>query len=213
MKNSLQEQLNRVCLGIDGALYNKPILKKLEKFGYNETQLWQGKALCERVRMLETAKTDGLGGQKDRTQAFQEAREAIQERYSYHIAVAKLALRNERSWWDTLQLTGKRKTNVAEWLGQMQSFYQNITRVAPQMRKQGVTTEELQQTAEMVAAATDLRVQQASKRSETQSATQQRRAAMDELTAWMQDFRYLAKYALKDDPQQLEALGMMARVA
>ena len=213
MKNSLQEQLNRACLAIEGTIYNKSILKKLEKFGYNEARLQQGKALCERVRMLETAKTDGLGGQKDRTLAFQEAREAIQERYIYHLAVAKLALRNERSWWDTLQLTGRRKTNVAEWLGQVQSFYQNITRVASQMRKRGVTLEELQQTAEMVAAAADLRVQQASKRSEAQSATQQRRAAMDELTAWMQDFRYITKYALKDNPQQLEALGMMVRVA
>ena len=212
MKNSLQEQLNRACLAIEGTIYNKSILKKLEKFGYHEARLREGKALCERVQLLETAKADGLGGQKDRTRAFQEAREAIQERYLYHVAVAKLALRHERSWWDTLQLTGRRKTNVAEWLGQVQSFYQNIVRVTPQMKKRGVTPEELQQTAEMVAAASALRVQQASKRSETQSATQQRREAMAELTAWMQDFRYIAKYALKDAPQQLEALGMLTRV-
>ena len=213
MKSSLQERINRACLAIDGALYNKPILKKLEKFGYSETRIRQGKTLCEQVRMLQTARTDGLGGQKSYTQAFREARKAIQERYSYHRAIAKLALRHEQSWWDTLHLTRRPKASVAEWLEQMQSFYQNITRVAPQMSKQGVTLEELQQAAEMVATATDLRVQQASKRSEAQSASQKRRAAMAELNAWMQDFRYIAKYALKDDPQQLEALGMIARVA
>ncbi len=213
MKYSLQEQLNRACLTIEGALYNKHILKELAKFGYTEARIREGKALCERVRLLLSAQSDGRGGQKDRTQAFREAQEAIQEQYSYHRATAQLALRHERSWWDTLQLTAPTKKTVAEWLGQVQSFYQNITRVAPQMRKHGVTLEELQQTSEMIAAAIDLRVQQASKRSEAQSATQKRKAAMAELTAWLQDFRYIAKYALKDDPQQLEALGMTAKVA
>lgn len=213
MKHSLQAQLDRACLAIDGTLYNKSILKKLEKFGYTEARMREGKALCERVTLLSAEQTDGRGGQKAVTQSFQEIRTVLKEQYAYHRAVAKLALRNEPHWWDTLHLGKQRNLTVAEWMRQVQSFYQNITRVAPQMRKQGVPPEELQQAAEMVAAAADLRLQQASQRSVAQSATQKRQAAMAALNTWMQDFRYIAKYALKDDPQQLEALGMVVKVS
>ena len=46
-------------------------------------------------------------------------------------------------------------------------------------------------------------------KSERQQATQQRKAAVKALQKWMSDFLYIARHALKDDKQQLEALGQV----
>lgn len=56
-----------------------------------------------------------------------------------------------------------------------------------------------------------LRIRQASKKGATQSATAQKTKMRKELNVWMRDFLYIARFAAKEDAQQLEALGLVVR--
>lgn len=209
MKQSLKEQLERTRLIVEGVKQNSEIKKKMARVGFTDDDLQRGTNLRKSVSENKTRQGKGLGAQKAATQSFKQQREEINEEYLYHLSVAKIALRNDSTLWDVLQLNGRRETTVAGWFSQVQDFYDNIDTVAAAMKKHGVTAAELNQNREKIAAAAQLRVAQAQKKGEAQSATQERKRALAELKQWEQDFRYLAKFALKDNPQQLEALGIV----
>ena len=106
---------------------------------------------------------------------FLRIRQDIDTKFEYHREVARLALRDDRSLWDTLQLIGPRKRNIAPWLQQVQAFYGNIHRVTEAMNFRRVPQEELEQGQAMVEAAAALRIRQAYSKGESQSATDQKK--------------------------------------
>lgn len=208
-KRSLKEQLQRVHLLAEGVKQNAEIKKKLAKVGFTNDDIQRGIDLIQAVEDCKTRQNMGRGAQKAITQSFSEQQAEINEQYLYHLSVAKIALRNDLSLWDVLQLNGRRETTVAGWFNQVRAFYDNIALASAAMKKHGVSAAELTQTRQMLEVAVQLRVDQAQKKSETQSATQERQRLLAELQRWESDLRYLAKFALKDDPQQLEALGIV----
>ncbi len=208
-KNTIDNSLEKARIAIEGALGQPEMLKKMAKHGYDLKKIMEGKALHDQVKLFATAKSEGIGGQKKSTRDFARIREDIDEKYAYHLEVARLALREDSSLWDMLQLKGVRKRTVAGWLQQVQAFYGNIHRVMEAMNFRGVSQEELAQVQAMVEAAATLRIRQASKKGESQSATAQKKKMKAALDLWMKDFFYIARFVAKDDMQQLEALGMV----
>ncbi len=208
-KNNLIYELERVRMAIEGILAHPELLKKMAKHGYDLKKILEGKALHDQVKLFAVAKSDGMGGQKKATGDFARIRQDINKLYEYHLEVARLALREDSSLWDTLQLKGRRQHTIAPWLEQVQAFYSNIHRVAEPMSFRGVSQQELEQAQAMVEAAAALRIRQASKKGESQSATAQKKKMKKALDLWMKDFLYIARFVAKDDMQQLEALGMV----
>ena len=208
-KQSLQEQLERSRLLAEGVKQNPEIKNKLAKVGFTDADIQRGVDLLQAVVDCKTQQSMGIGAQKAVTQSFKEHQAEINQQYLYHLGIAKIALRNDLSLWDVLQLKGRRKTTMAGWFSQVQAFYGNIALATAAMKKHGVTADELTQVRQKLTAAAQLRVTQAQKKGESQSATQQHQRSLSELQQWERDLRYLAKFALKDDPQQLEALGIV----
>lgn len=205
----IDNELERIRLAIEGIQKHPALLKKVAKHGYDLKEIRKGQALLEQVKLCDTVKSDNIGGQKKATEDFTQIRQAINQQYEYHLNVARLALRDDRSLWDTLQLKGARKQNIGLWFKQLHAFYGNIHRVAEAMSFRGVSREELGQVQAMVEAAAALRVQQAYNRSEAQSATEQKKKLKRELDLWMRDFIYIARFVTKDNAQQLESLGLV----
>ena len=208
-KKSLQEQIARMRLLSEGVRQNSEIKKKLAKVGFTEEDIQRGVDLLQATVDCKTRQSLGKGAQKAVTKSFRAHQEEINEQYTYHFNVAKIALRNDLTLWDVLQLNGRRDTTMAGWFNQVQAFYDNIALATAATKKQGVSADELTQVRQKLTVAAQLRITQAQKKGETQSATHQRQRLLSELQQWASDLRYLAKYALKDDPQQLEALGIV----
>ncbi|MBK7178098.1 MAG: hypothetical protein IPH82_13075 [Chloroflexi bacterium] len=57
-------------------------------------------------------------------------------------------------------------------------------------------------------AVANLNASQEKEKSQAQKATKARDKALDDLDEWYVEFRELARIALEDDAQQLEALGL-----
>ena len=210
-KNTIDNSLERARIAIEGAMAQPDLMKKLAKHGYDLKKMKEGTALHNRIKLHDTAKSEGIGGQKKFTQDFARIRQDIDKMYDYHLQVARLALRDDATLWDVLQLNGARKKTIASWLLQVQAFYDNIHQVTEAMKFRGVSKEELEQVRAMVEAAATLRIRQASKKGAAQSATARKTEMRKELNVWMRDFLYIARFAAKEDAQQLEALGLVVR--
>jgi len=209
MKGKIEEQLEEARMAVEGVLANPAILRKLEKFGYNRKSMNEAKKLIGEVELLTASQGEGFGLQKNATRQLREAKKEAHTLYMRHLSIARIALSEQPELWDILQMNGRRKESIAGWLKQVKAFYNNVDRVEAVFALYNITADEIAQAKAMVAAIASFRVQQSSGKSSKQQATEQRKAAIKALHEWMRDFLYIARYALKDEKQQMEALGQV----
>ncbi len=209
MKGTIEKQLEEARMAIRGALANPEILSKISKFGYNQKVLQEGKALLGQIEMLISLQNEGFDAQMQATRQLRQGRKDLNTVYSRHLSMVRVALKEHPEYRKALMLQGVRKQDMAGWLGQVSAFYNHIDRVQTILTRNGVTItpEEFAQGKAMIEAIADLRVQQLAGISNKQRATWQRQEAIQALRQWMKDFLYIARYVLKDNPQQMEALG------
>ena len=204
-------QLENAWMAIEGALNDKEIIKVLKPYGYTRQEILKGKALLEDTYALHNDRSVKFSLQRDATDHFNKARTEAYNIYIHHVQVARLVVPPDRTRYPLLQLNGIRKRTFTEWLSQAWAFYQNVSLIAEELARQGVTQEELEQAAAMVEAVAAARVQQNARRSKVQQSKEERDAALEALHVWMEDFLRTVRFAFAKNPQQLEALGMVVR--
>jgi hypothetical protein len=79
------------------------------------------------------------------------------------------------------------------------------------MVKYHVPKKELDEAQKMVGKVLELLALQQKTKSQAQQLTQDRQAAYNELHAWMKKFMGIARVVFADQPQQLEALGLVVK--
>ena len=205
----IDAQLREVHLAIEGALQNPVILNKLSKVGYTKQVLLQGESLVKEVERLRSWQDEGKGMQKKATKNFRAARQEVHTAYMRHIAIVRLDLDPKSELWDVLKLIGPREQSIAGWLVQVSAFYNNLNRVQEILDAHRITAEEIAQIQAMIQAIDAHQLGQSKGKSEKQRATKQREKALKEVQEWMADFLYIARHALKDDKQLMEALGQV----
>lgn len=208
MKKTFTSEITQAQNAIENALTHKEILKKMETCAYDRKKLLEGKALCEKVRILQSAKQEKYGSQYATSGTFREEIRQVKQRYMRHLKIARLAFGGNRGIEEILQIRGKRKTDLDGWLYQVHTFYVRIEGYTEEMVRYNVTAEELAQTGTMAEALYTGKQQQLQKKGEAQHATHQRDEARKALKVWMSRFKKTARIALQDEPQLLEVLGM-----
>lgn len=196
---------------LENAMNHSDIQRELNRVSYDRKTLRKGKALNEKVRLLQTAKKDYYGSQATSTDTLLANQAEVQQVYREHVALARLAFKNDRGMQMKLETTGTRKRSTDAWLAQAMTFYAKVDEMVPAMEKYGVTQEALLQAQAMIEALATTRQKQLQHKAEAQNATEQRDIALREMNRWMSDFRAAARVALKDNPQWLEMLGIAVR--
>lgn len=107
-------------------------------------------------------------------------------------------------------MDGRRKRSLAGWLGQTQTFYNNLLNqpdLLGGMANFGYDPAKLESERGLVEHVARLNEQQEAEKGEAQAVTKQRDAALDALDEWLDDFKKIAEVALIASPQRLEKLG------
>jgi len=196
-------------IAIENALQHETIQKKLAVYNYDRPKLLEGKSLKEEVQQLHSVKQDKYGEQFTVSEDLKAQIQEVRLRYRQHVKRARLAFENQRGVLSQLQLEGRRKSDMNGWLDQLYTFYSKIEGFAPEMSLYNIGQEELAQTKAMVEALYAARQQHLQCRGNAQDATQKRNAKRRALRTWMSQFKKAARLALADEPQLLEALGII----
>ncbi|MDF9796848.1 hypothetical protein OKW21_002111 [Catalinimonas alkaloidigena] len=207
IRNKKDYKKGWVQTSLEATRQHAEIQSSMQGFGYDEAKLGIADNLLGEVEKWDSLYFEHLGGQKKATRDMKEARREVNTRYLKHRKVARIALEGRSDLWDLLKIEGPRKLSLPEWLGQVKAFYYHYDRAADILKKYNISRSEVDQTIAMIEAIEDYRVQQSLSRSRAQEATQKRDQYSRELDQWMREFMYVAKLALKDSPQYLEALG------
>ena len=210
---SINETLARAQLAIDAALASPEIQGFLAPLGYPLETLQAGRALYEAAAAAQQNQKMQYAEQIGATSELDRLRETANTTYMRHLAIARVAFKNDPMAQSALVLNGERKRNFAGWLAQTQQFYGSLSedaRLQEPLARFSITPEVVAEARAQIQAVLDANVARETERGEAQRSTQDRDLALDALQDWMSDFLAIARVALEPDPQLLEALGIRA---
>ena len=187
------------------------IAAALDAFGYDAAVLQEGQALLDAARGLHDAQIKEYGEQHAATQAYTEMAEQTDKVYAAHRRLAKIAFKADAQRKTDLHLNERKPRAFNPWYEQARHFYTALladTEAQTQLARYKITLEALQAAQSQVEQALSLKNAQEQERGEAQEATQKRNAAIEALDEWLADFRVVARIALEDTPQLLEALKL-----
>ncbi len=176
-----------------------------------EANIKEGKKIGMRTIQIRSQYQQLKAEVKEANRLFQEAYDQADALYGEHRTLARLACKNQPMLWDTLNLSGSRKLPWANWLAQVQQFYTNALPHADTLAKYTMSRAALIEAQRLVEHVASLDILRQQTKSQLQVLSAQKQAALKELEQWLRRFYRVAKVALKDEPQYLEALGLVVR--
>ncbi|MCB8923488.1 MAG: hypothetical protein H6662_18025 [Ardenticatenaceae bacterium] len=211
--DKIDNYLQQVRLGIENGRNIPDIAAALAIYGTDSLKMDAGAALFATAEELQAIQVKEYSEQYSATAALTEAWHATDKTYSTHRKLAKLALRDDPEAQAAIFVNQPKKKTLDAWLGQAGVFYKNLLGDADMLAAMGqynITHMMLTEAQTAVVHVANLNAAQEKEKSEAQKATKTRDAALDALDEWYSEFRTLARIALEDDPQLLEALGLGA---
>ena len=200
-------------VALDNAQQSPEIAEAVARYGYDKARLAAGERLLAQAKQLLARQQSKYSDQYQATEALHQAFAAADKVYTAHRALARLAIKRMPQKDEALALNERKKTSLSGWLGQATVFYDNAPNdpeLVAALARFNLTPEKLYEGQRLVQQVADLHSAQARGKYEAQQATADRNAVLDELDEWLAEFRTVAKLALADRPQQLEALGFRA---
>ena len=187
------------------------IAAALVAYGYDASTIQAGQTLLDTARNLHDAQIREYGEQHAATQTFKEACQQADKAYAAHRRLAKIAFKNDAQRKTDLYLNDRKPQVYSPWYEQARHFYIALiadTAAQSQLARYKITLENLQAAQAGVKQTHTLKSAQEREKGEAQDATQQRDTAIKALDEWLSDFKVVARIALQDTPQLLEALDI-----
>ncbi|MFK8275361.1 hypothetical protein ACI76Y_06740 [Capnocytophaga cynodegmi] len=187
---------------------------ELAEYGYDDAKIAEGKALYDEARKTFDANIKETREETSASLAFQEKYQNVQKKYSTHRKKARIVFEDNEEALRQLKLKGSAARAIAAAMEEMRAFYQlldttpNLLAPLKQLKinEQDIKNQ-LQELPEVEKAyATYLQ-----EKGESQQATRDKNKAFETLDKWVSKFHKVAKIALEDRPQLLEALGKFVR--
>ncbi|WKN30667.1 hypothetical protein PZB74_17050 [Porifericola rhodea] len=203
--------LHKANLSIQVALKESEISAKLKEYGYDDKKIKEGEKICNLFSELSQKLEEARENSKVATLSLQSTRKHIHTSYSRHVALTRIALRDVPQAIVLMGLKGRREITIDGWLEQTRNYYHYAMEHADVLKKYGIPKHELQENQILLGQMIELLTLQKQTYSQAQVLAQQKQEAFSSMQQWYSKFIKLARLALDEKPQQLEALGILVR--
>lgn len=208
--SSLPKQLASAQTAIYNAMEHDEIQKKLNQYGFTSKRMQEGNGLLNHAILLHHEKNDRYGEKQELSSQLDAQAKATKKRFKDHVDTVKLAFRHEPATLAKFKVN-RIATKKDEWQLQANYFYSKAVMYADVLESYQLSQSELTQNQASVEALMAIRNRRMQKKGEAEEATRNRDLSMQALHVWMKEFRSIARIALKDSPQLLEALGIQVK--
>ena len=206
--------LEQYRVALENVEQQPQISQVMQEFGYEPTVLTEGKEL---LSTSINAYQNNQVEDDETTEAFANfasKREALLEQYKLDRKKARVVFRNNAVIQDKLVITGRIPSNFLKRLDIIKKFYAVALadeEIQNKLARLRVTADELNQTQQLINEVETARSAYIREKGESQTATQTKDQAFDEIADWMSEFFAVAKIAFEDTPQYLESLGKIIK--
>ncbi|MDR0605365.1 MAG: hypothetical protein LBG80_13780, partial [Bacteroidales bacterium] len=204
-------RLLKIRDSIFGVENNTEIREKLNAYGYTSERIAEGKRLLETVTNMMTTQVEEYSDQYLATAEFAKSWKRIYANYMITLKVLRVAFTDQPEMLQRFNATGKRNRSLSGWLRDAIIMYTNILNsqeTLDTMAEFGYSFEKLTKEFQAVTEVEQLHTKQLNEKGIAQQTTLDRDEAFDELCKWYSKFRAIARIALYDKPQLLEAMGI-----
>lgn len=185
------------------------IMKRMNQHGCDAKFINEGEKGCQQVQSLGEQQEDAHRKAKEATQTLWDTRQYIHDRYMLHLKLSRVALKDDAAAAEKLGFKGIRKTRLNEWLRQTNQFYRHALEYAETLEKYNIPRHELEESKTLLGQLIELSALQQKAQSQAQLLTQKKQESLTQLERWYRRLIRVAHIALEDEPQQLEALGVV----
>jgi hypothetical protein len=206
--------LERSRIALVNAASNAEIMSRMAKFGMNEEKLLEGLSLHDRAKAVKDRHEKEGVDSRLASNAYRNLFEDQQALFKRHRDLVRIYFKRKPDVLTRLRVSGRLPTKYNEFFERCRTFYlviQNNPDLQELVLPLDITPEVV---ADCLAKLDELLKARASFDKDTaewQDATQEKNRILLELKEWMDDFDTIAKVALYDNPQLLEALGIFVR--
>ena len=204
-KAAMAQRLLAAQTALDTTLRDPVMLELLAAHGYDTAKILEGQALIAAARARHQQQRDHRGDRIAATDTLAARHAAARAIYQRQVAIARVALRDDRSAAQKLDLAARQR-RLAGWLLQAQQFYANAlcnAAIVEALERYGVTRPQLEQGQALVAEVMDSHGTKQQRNLVVEASTQARDAAFAALDRWMYAFKTIARIALASQPPMI----------
>ena len=202
-----QPLVDAVRLAINNGQGDPEALQLMAKYGFGPEQWQAGHALLQRAEQCFDQCNTLEHERWALSQQINEGLLSVNEQFKEHVQAARFAFRQQPSLLHSLEID-RLATRRWESVRQSAFFYRQLQDKKLSLQAYGVSPKAVQQAAAAVEELLHQREQRTHRSGRAQHGTQEKRAALTELRAWMVEFRGVARLAFRQQPQLLEIFGM-----
>lgn len=214
IKSSELATLELYRVSLENSLAHEKIAATMDEYGYDATQIGQGKTLYAAARAAYDLNKTESDEEMVAYKAFDAKRAELQKIYSEHRKKAKVAFRNDALTAERLLITGTLPQAYLNWLQTVRKFYEIAlaeTEIQDKLKTLKIDQPKLAAAQALIPEMEALRNDYLVEKGESQDATQAKDAAFARIDKWMGDFYAVAKIAMAEQPQLLEVLGLTVK--
>lgn len=213
-QKSQTEKLQMYEISLNNAESDNKIANLLSAAGYTPEVINEGNNLLTKAKNKFSKSITSFKQFRDAERHFIELKANYKKLFTDHRNRAKILFRTDASKKDSLFLKDRLLGKYAGWFSMAENFYSAINTqeaIKNAIEKAGVNQEQLDEANTMAEALKVAEFDKFKLKAISEDATVQKHEALKEITYWMRDFYAMAKIALKDRPQLLEALNKVVK--
>jgi len=206
--------LERYRVALENVEAQSEIATIMAEFGYDSAMIEEGKQLFTKTREAYDLNVKEDDETSQAYSDFAEKRELLDETYTLHRKKAKVVFRKNLEIMKRLELDDAIPRTYVKWMETVKKFYAEIladTTLQEKIARLKVTVEDLNAANTLVNELEAARSEYLREKGESQDATTEKDTVFSELDDWMSEFYAVARIALEDNIQLLEALGVIVR--
>ncbi|CEN32635.1 hypothetical protein [Capnocytophaga cynodegmi] len=187
---------------------------ELAEYGYDDAKIAEGKALYDEARKTFDANIKETREETSASLAFQEKYQNVQKKYSTHRKKARIVFEDNEEALRQLKLKGSAARAIAEAMEEMRAFYlllDTTPNLLTPLKQLKINEEDVKNQLQELPEVEKAYATYLQEKGESQQATRDKNKAFETLDKWVSKFHKVAKIALEDRPQLLEALGKFVR--
>lgn len=194
---------------------NQPDIKELvAQFGYTDEKLDEGWTIYQNTMTMWNRNKQEDRETADAYRQFQELYAEQEAHYNLDRKKLRAAFIWEPAKLKQLGVTGEMPRAYLEVIDHMKVCYSCLNAdagIQAKVAHMNITPEYLAASLERIGAIETARSLYLREESESQAATEEKDQALVQLDRWMREYLAVARIALEDKPQLLEALGILVR--
>ena len=206
--------LERYRVALENVEAQSEIATIMAELGYDSAMIEEGKQLFTKTREAYDLNVKEDDETSQAYSDFAEKRELLDETYTLHRKKAKVVFRKNLEIMKRLELDDAIPRTYVKWMETVKKFYAEIladTTLQEKIARLKVTVEDLNAANTLVNELEAARSEYLREKGESQDATTEKDTVFSELDDWMSEFYAVARIALEDNIQLLEALGVIVR--